>query len=331
MAGLGLAAVAALAVGCGGDDSPSTGAGTAETTQQGGTIGAVLIGNNQYVQCLATGVLEQLQGTPWKFTGLYSDFAAPKEVANFDSMQSKGVDGILDLPVTPQSAARGALNAEQDGTPVVNLAWAQPTSADEVYAARVQIDNLKGGRMIAEWLGENADPGEILVVEGAKGNEFNDQLLQGLREGVAELGAGWSIAGVEQGFYLRDRAITAAQNLMSAHPNAKIVVDFAAEMGVGIASYLEREGRRDVVHVTSDGNPEMASWMKKGYISAVRYYSSAEEGRIGTRLMLDALEGNRSGITQVPMSMETPETIDGALESTPVCYPEHLDEAKAIS
>lgn len=318
--------VAAALAGCA-DDGESD----AVDAQEGGTIGTILIGNNQYVQCLATGVISELEGTPWRFTGLYSDFAAPKEVANFDSMETKGVEGLLVLPVTPQSAARGAISADASGTPVVNLAWAQETSADDVYAARVQIDNIEGGRMIAKWLGENAEPGKILVVEGQRGNEFNDQLLEGLREGVASLGGDWRIAGVEQGLYLRDAAITAAQDLMTAHPDARIVVDFAAEMGVGIASFLEREGRDDIVHVTSDGNPEMASWMEKGYIDAVRFYSSAEEGRIGARLLLDALDGKTSGVTQVPMSMETPDTIEAALEQTPLCYREHLKEARSIS
>ena len=254
----------------------ATSTAAAGAVGEGKTIGLIVIGVNQYVQCLATGVLEELSTTKYNMIGINSVFDPSKEVAGFQTLISRKVDGILVLPVTPQSAARGTLAASKAGIPVVNLAWAKPTAADKIFKARIRIDNLKGGGLIADWIGKNTQPGEIVVVEGLPGNEFNDQLLLGLKTGIAKLGGGWKIAGVQPGAYARDKSITAVQNLLTAHPKAKIVVDFAAEMGAGIASYLERQRLKDIVHITSDANPEMPSWMKKGTIAGVRFYSSAE-------------------------------------------------------
>lgn len=327
-----------LLAGCGDDEAESTAPSKSETTAtaaadampgKGKTIGVTLIGINEYVLGAATGVMKELEAGGYDTKLLSSNFTPDGEIKNFQTFVSQGVDGIITLPVTSASAARGALNAERSGIPTVSLAWASKSPADDILVGRVRLNNLTGGRKIAEWLSQNAEPGEVLLVQGFPGNEFSDDFDQGLAQGLADVGGGWKIVGKVPGQYLRDKAITAAQNLTTAHPKARVIVTSVAEMGVGVASYLERKGAEGFTHVTSDGNLEMIDWMDKGFISADRYFSPATSGVMGARMMRDHLENKKvTPPTDIPESMETPKSIKAKVQKEPLVFDEHLAEAK---
>jgi ABC-type sugar transport system substrate-binding protein len=296
---------------------------------KGKTIGVTLIGINEYVLGAATGVIKELEAGGYDVKLLSSNFTPDGEIKNFQTFVSQGVDGIITLPVTSASAARGALNAEKSSIPTVSLAWASESPADDILVGRVRLNNVTGGKKIAEWLSQNADPGEVLLVQGFPGNEFSDDFDKGLAQGLAEVGGGWKIVGKVPGQYLRDKAITAAQNLTTAHPKARVIVTSVAEMGVGVASYLQRKGAKNYTHVTSDGNTEMIDWMDKGFISADRYFSSATSGEMGAKMMRAHLESDKvTPPTDIPESMETPDTIKAKVDQEPLVFQEHLAEAK---
>ena len=327
-----------LLAGCGDDDSDgeaTAGESTSSTTTpaekpgEGKTVGVTLIGINEYVLGAATGVLKELTEAGYGVKLLSSNFTPDGEIKNFQTFVSQGVDGIITLPVTSASAARGALNAERSKIPTVSLAWASESPADDILVGRVRLNNVTGGKAIADWLSQNAEPGEVLLVQGFPGNEFSDDFDKGLADGLASVGGGWKIVGKVPGQYLRDKAITAAQNLTTAHPNARVIVTSVAEMGVGVASFLQRKGAKDFTHVTSDGNAEMVDWMKKGFISADRYFSSATSGVMGAKMLRDYLENDKvTPPTDIPESMETPETIDAKVAEEPLAFDDYMAEAK---
>jgi ABC-type sugar transport system substrate-binding protein len=317
-----------------------TGGAAGGNVGEGQTIGLVLNGTNPYTQCLVTGILEELKGTGYGFVGVQGDFDSQKEVENFDALIAQGVSGILVLPNTSESAARGTLAADDAGIPVVNLAWAKQSPADDVYVARIRIDNIRGGNMIAEWIGENTEPSEIGLITGVEGNEFSEQLSEGIIAGVEALGGGWTIVEEQAGNWVRDPAIALTEDYLTAHPDLGIIVTYATGMGNGVASYLEREGLTDIVHISSDGDPEALDWLEKGLITALRYYSSAQEGRLGVVLMRDYLEnGTRQEIVDLDMAMVTADDVESVISESPdppnglgpVCYEEFLSEAEKVA
>lgn len=328
--GAGVVVSGSLLAACGGDDEATSGGqADGDLPGQGKTIGFAVNGVNEFTLCLATGIIEASQDAGYDFVGINSNFDAASEPSSFDKLISQGVDGIIVIPVTSQSAARGVMAATQADIPVVHVAWETPTSVDDEYVGRVKVDNVQGGRMIADWLGENAEPGELIVVEGVEGNDNSDHLLEGLTAGVAELGSPWEIVGTQAGNYTRAGAIQAVEALSAAHPNAKIVVDFASEMGVGIASWRERNNLRDMVSVTSDGNLEMKKWLENGWLTADRYYSAARTGVQATEILRRYLEeGERSGIVPTEQLMVTKENVVETQEKLPLCYDQFYEEAE---
>ncbi len=329
-----------LLAGCGGDDEKATTAAAGTQTEasaaagkagEGKTIGLNLIGVNEYVTGVASGVLKSLIPEGYEVKILSSNFTADDEVKNFQSFISQKVDGIITLPVTSASSGRGTLMADKAGIPTVSLGWNEGDPADDLYAGRLRYNYTRDTQLIADWLKDNVDPGvETVIVQGAPGNPTSDQ-FDLVEEKINALGNGWKVVGKTPGQYLRDKSITAAENLFTANPKTKVVITAAAEMGVGVASYLERKGLDDVTHVTTDGNEEMVDWMKKGFISSSLFLSSGTQGAMGGDLMRKRLEENAPNAdpVDIPMSMETAETIDKALEEQPMSFEEFLPQVKS--
>jgi ABC-type sugar transport system substrate-binding protein len=297
----------------------------------GKTIAVITNGFNVYPRYLATGVRKALEGTGYKCIGRQSGFDTEREVDNFEEMVALGVDGIVVMPHTIESAERGYRAAKNAGIPIVNLLWYGPSAVDDAFVGRVQLPNDRDGRRIAKWVTENTNPGDILLVESVLGQGFSEAFTKSLEVGLATYGGGkWRIVARDQGFYDRFKAKKAVERMLSEHPNAKIIIDYAAEMAIGIATYLAQNDRRDIVTITSDAVEEMVPWMKRGWITATRYYSPAAHGLTGARLLRDYLENDRKpdGVVEVEVADEvvTKDNLDKWLERQPLLYEEYMAE-----
>lgn len=325
--GAGLLFSGSVLAACGGDDSPVGGGESA-----GGKIGLTLNGVVPYTQCVTTGAYKALDGTKYELLVLDSQFDTSKELSNMQSLISQRVKGIVIQPNTTQSVTRGALLAQRADIPVTDCLVPGPFPGDKHLVGVVNPQNERGGEMIAEWLIETVpDGGEVIVVQGVLGQGFSEQLDKGLDKGFAKAGGKFKVVTRQPGNFDRKTAIDVTQNALKAHPDAKIIVDYAAAMGNGISSYLSGAGRDDVVHVTSDADDELLKWIKTPYCRATRYYSAAQTGELAMMKLLEVVEGNKDRAepysSDIELSIRTKEDIDQAV---PFCYDEYKDKVKSI-
>ena len=265
-------------------------------------------------QNLATGVLHALAGTSYKFVGAQANFDSKAEVTNLQNLLSQNPSALLIIPNTVAGASRGALQAKRQGIPVVNLLWSGKTSADSAYVGVVRVDNTKGGRLIADYLGKNVQSGKVLVVIGVPGQGFSEEITSGLKAGLAKY-PGLTIADSQPGFFTAGPAVKVVKNMLTAHPDAVAIVDYAAGMGDGIAAYQKAHKISNIEHITSDGDAAMLPFLKDGkYLTADRYYSSAQEGVVGTMIMRNFLEKGqkpKSFVTELYQGMVTKKNLAG--------------------
>jgi ABC-type sugar transport system substrate-binding protein len=300
------------------------------TVGNGKTIALSLNGFNVYDQQLATGVLQVLAGTAYKFKGLQGNFDSKAEVTNLQNLVAQNPAGLLIIPNTVAGASRGALAAKRAGIPVVNLLWSGKTSADSAYVGVIQVDNKVGGALMADYLGKKVKSGKILVVIGVPGQGFSEDITAGLEVGLKKY-PGLQIADSQPGLFTAGPAQKAVQNMLTAHPDAKAIVDYAAEMGNGIAQYLKARKITNVEHITSDGNTAMIPWLKQGtYLSACRYYSSGQEGLIGCTMMRKYIEKQQKPakfVTSLYQKMVTKANLKG---QPPLTYDKYMSIVKKI-
>lgn len=318
--------------------TPAATTGGATTTAaaaigDGKSIGLSMNGFNGYNQAMATGFLQALEGTQYEPVAYQANYAPRDEVSNFDTLISKGVAGIVCIPTTVQSANRAILNAKAANIPVVNMLWVEPTAADDACVARMQIDNIKGGQLLADWITKNTDPGEVVVVTGVPGQGYSDQFSTGLEQGLKGIGQGkWKIVGTQPGLFARTEGIKAAENLTTAHPNAKIIVDYGGDMCFGICSWIKQNNRTDLIHCTGDGEQPMVQLLKDKTLHVMRYYTGAELGFVGTKLLRDFIENGKKpdDIVQASQAIVTLDNVEEWLQKVPAIYPNHLAEAQKL-
>jgi ABC-type sugar transport system substrate-binding protein len=281
---------------CGSDDDDGGGGGGSGKPGSGQTLALSLNGFNTYDQDTAEGVLKAMQGTGYKLIGAEAAFDATKEVDNIRQLVARQPDGLIVLAASAEGAARGAADAKRKGIPVVAQIWF-PVSEEidsAAYDAALQLDTREGGRITVDFIAKDqgVTEGKILEITGLDAQPFSEGYKQGLREALEEY-PGLEVAASQQGFYTADGAVKALRPMLSANPDAKIIIDYAAEMGNAIAQELERRGRKDILHVTSDGNDAMIPWLKKddgAYMKGDRWFSPAEQGIASVNILRAKLE-----------------------------------------
>jgi ABC-type sugar transport system substrate-binding protein len=295
---LGATMLAGMA-GCGGDDDDSSSGGGdgGGKPGEGKTIALSLNGFNTYDQDTAEGCLKALDGTAYKFIGAEAAFDAKNEVDNINQLVARQPDGLIILAASAEGAARAASQAQRAEIPVVTSIWF-PVSpdVDSVYYAATQLDTDEGGRLTIDYIANDLGitEGQILEITGLDAQPFTEGYKQGLRKAI-EGQPGLEVVASQQGFYTADGAIKALRPMLSAHPDAKIILDYAAEMGVAIAQELERNNIKDIVHITSDINDRANEWLKKddgAYLKGARWFSPGSEGIVNTTILRNKLEKN---------------------------------------
>lgn len=278
-----------------GDDSDDGGGGSGQPGS-GKTLALSLNGFNTYDQDTAEGVLKAMQGTGYRLIGAEAAFDATKEVDNIRQLVARQPDGLMVLAASAEGAARGSAEAKRKGIPVVAQIWF-PVSKEvdsAAYDAALQLDTREGGKITIDFIAEDqgVTEGKILEITGLDAQPFSEGYKQGLRDALKAY-PGLEVAASQQGFYTADGAIKALRPMLSANPDAKVIIDYAAEMGNAIAQELERRGRKDILHVTSDGNDAMIPWLKKAggvYMKGDRWFSPAEQGIASVNILRALLE-----------------------------------------
>lgn len=312
--------------------APSEAPSEAPAVGSKGTIGISVPVNNEFCQCMVSGMIQAANAAGYDVEITQGNFDDNDILADFDALIAKKVNGIVVLPASDNSSSKGTLAADAAGIPVVNAGWFTETPADAVWVGRLRVDVAAGAKMIAEWIGANTQPGEVVFVSGAPGLPTNIAFEESLGPAIDALGGGWKLVGTEPGFYSREGGITAIENLMTAHPKAKIAVALSADMADGVVKWMKDNSRDDLVLISGDSDLALVDNMKSGAIKADLYWGPAEQGIAAIKLLIDYLENGtkQTDITPIPISMETADTIETTIQTRPICVQDYLEQAAAM-
>lgn len=291
-----------------------------------GVIGVTLNGVNDYAKQLATGVYQAFKGTAYTIEVASDNYDAGTELTNAEALISKGAVGIVGLAVTAESAASAAQAAQAAKIPYANSLWPGASDADKYFTAVAALDSVKGGTLIGEYLKTTLPAGgKICVVQGIVGQGFSELIDKGLDASIA--GSKFKVVAREQGFFDRTKAVAVVETAFQANPDLAVIVAYSASMSDGIAQWLKDNGKDTVLHVSSDADEEMITWIKTPYLKASRYYSAAQTGLIAGQGLLKALKGEKPDFkTEVDQVMATADNIDDVVAKNPFVYAEFKDK-----
>lgn len=199
----------------------------------------------------------------WDLVATDAAGSAAKQVADVDSMIAQGVDAIFLPPREEKPLIPAVMKAKAAGIPVFLVDRTVDSSvakAGRDYVAFIGHDLVEQGRLAADWLIENfeGEEGLILELEGTTGSSPANDRKKGFHERIGD-DERFSVVAAQTGDFARDLGRQVTETLLQAHPDANIIFAHNDEMALGAIQALKSAGRSpgdDVVVVSIDGTRE---------------------------------------------------------------------------
>lgn len=211
------------------------------------------------------------------------------EIDLIESMVAQGVKGIAITPTSP--AVQPALDeAVAKGVKVVLIDNDLPEWDGK--SSVVTTDNRKGGQLAGEWLASQLKKGDTLaVLEGVPGVPALDDRVAGMEEGLGD--SGIEIVGKAPTDCDQDKGVSAAADLLTAHPDVTAIYGACGPPVVGAIQAIGNAGRKpdDITLVGFDALPDEVDQILAGKEDASVAQFPAKMGSLGMDTLLAAVQG----------------------------------------
>ena len=224
-------------------------------------------------------------------------------VAQNDAIENyiqQGVKGILVAAIDVNGIMPAVKEAAAANIPVIAIDAVLPAGPQ---AAQVGVDNIEGGRIIGkyfvDYVQKEMDGKARVGIVGALNSAIQNQRQKGFEE-TLKSNPNITIANVVDGQNVQDKAMTAAENLITGNPDLTAIY----ATGGAIAA-VENQGRQKDIKVFGwDLTAKAISGIDGGYVTAVLQQDPEKMGAEA----LNALNSITSGKT-VPKTILVPATV----------------------
>ncbi|MDR2020734.1 MAG: sugar ABC transporter substrate-binding protein [Treponema sp.] len=215
-----------------------------------GFVGMTL--NNEYHITLANGAKEKA-----KELGVNIDVQAGDQHASADqqltiieNMLANNVDGIILVPSSSEGLESALRKCKEKGIPVINA----DTRLNPVIVEAVGLEipfygtnNYEGAKLAGQYAAQSLPAGAVTaILTGIEGHQNTTDRLNGFKDGagsaikvVAEQTANWEV----------DQGYTAAQNIISAHPDLQLFFCSNDNMGIGALRAIQETDKQDQIKI----------------------------------------------------------------------------------
>jgi len=170
--------------------------------------------------------------------------------------------------------------AAQAGIPIFMFNMPVALSENPYYVANVGYDQYEAGRLMGLYVAETygKKPTNLVIIEGLPG-VHNQQRLAGFKAGLGD-NPNIKIVASQPGDWVRDRAQSVMENLLTAHPGGiDVVWGMYDEMALGALAAIRGRGLQDKIAVLGyDNTPDAYEAIKRGEMAATVDTASKEMG-----------------------------------------------------
>lgn len=235
-------------------------------------------------------------------------------------------------PITGNNLVQGLAAVGAKDVPVVNID--RPVDAEAAKAAGVDIatyigtDNVEAAELAGQYMVDRVGAGTVAIIGGVSGDETSNDRISGFTNSA---GGALNILPVVAADWNRQQALTAATDLMTAHPD--LVGIFAAndDMGLGAVRAVRDAGKSAAITVISlDGNTEAIESVASGGLSATVAQYPYAVGQLGVQAC-EALVAGKEVPTEVksPVALVTAADAQKALDAFPQPFVEYENPLEA--
>lgn len=210
-----------------------------------------------------------------------------QQIAMFESMLEKKVDGILIVPCGSKEIASSVEKANAAGIPVICL----DTNAEGgTVASFIGTNNFNGGKLAGEWIGNNIKTGKVAIITGTPGNKTHEDRVNGFKEGIGAFKDLTIVGDALPAYSERAQGMTQAETLLSAYPDLAAIYCTNDQMALGAGEAVKAAGKTGKIAIVGfDGAPEAAQGIIDGLISASVAQKPGGMGEMGVKAMYDLI------------------------------------------
>lgn len=269
--------------------------------------------------------LEDLYGVKWKWeksspTGNFN--AVEQQISTVQTWASRKFDAVLICTganfATMQSVYKSAMDS---GTGIFQ--FNQPVELypiDDVNTiSNIGYDNrwqsgYIAGKFIADTL---KGQGKVIKIMGPAGSDWTKAREIGFGKAMAE-NPGITIVGSADGGYLRDKGLSAAQDLLTKYPDVNAIYGENEDMALGASQAVDAAGKKQwdgtegIVIVGADGLKSGMEAIRAGKLTASVDVNSVDNGRQMIDIVFQslALKNFVPKVSNVPTHLVTKDSVD---------------------
>jgi ABC-type sugar transport system substrate-binding protein len=306
------------------DDSAATdsSSGVSDTAK----VGAIIKGlDNPFFQAMEDGIKAQASSDGVKVTvqaaASITDTTGQGE--KLTAMAGQDFNCFVVNPISGNNLVQGLAQIARKGTPIVNIdspvdhAAADAAGAD--IATYIGTDNESAGSKAGEEMVKTVSSGEVALIGGIAGDVTSGARLDGFKQGVDGT---LTVVQTVAADWERQKALTAATDIMRAHPNLKGFFAANDDMGLGIARAVANAKMTGQIAVISvDGNRDALEAVKAGELTATVAQYPYAIGSMGLQACEAAVAGKALPKNiQAPTALVTKDVADQAIAKFPAPF-----------
>lgn len=334
---LAMVATGSLVTACGSSGSSSPGSGTGSGSS-GGKTGVVIKGlDNPFFQAMEQGVNEQAkaQGTSVTVQAASSITDTSGQADKLNAMALQNYACYVVNPISGTNLIQPLVTVQQHHKPIVNID--NPVDPKAASAAGLKIatyvgtNNIDAGKLAAQEMTKLLPSGgQVALIGGIAGDVTSQARLTGFSSGAA---GKFSVVQTVAADWDRQKALTAATDVLRAHPGLKGFFVANDDMALGVVRAIADAGKAGQVKVVSvDGIKDALTSIQSGGLSATVSQYPYAIGQMGMEACKAAAEGKSlPGNVTAPIALITKANAAKALSSFPKPFVSYSDPYKSLA
>ncbi len=321
-----LAVVMMAVAACGGSQ------GSSSSSSGNGQVAAVIKGlDNPFFQAMQQGIQDQAKAQSTNVT-VQAATSITDTTGQADKLQAvagQNYGCFLVNPISQTNLVQPLVPVSQSGKPIVNID--NPISPDAAKSAGLKIstyigtDNVNAGKMGASEMAKLLPSGgDVARIGGIAGDVTSQARLNGFQQGVP---SNIHIVQTVAADWDRQKALTAAGDILRARPGLKGFFVANDDMGLGVSRAIADAGKQDQVQVVSvDGIQDALKAVQAGTLSATVSQYPYTIGAMGMEACKAAMLGKTlpTNVT-APVLVVTKDNAAQALASFPKPFASYPD------
>lgn len=287
------AATALLLAACGDDGGSGSGSGSGDGDVR---IAAVIKGlDNQFFQAMRDGIdaRSRADGVNTTVQAASNITDTTGQADKLTAMAQQGYSCFVVNPISGTNLVQGLARVAREKVPIVNID--SPVDAGAAKQAGVTIatyigtDNTSAGKLAGEQMLKAVSGGKVALVGGIAGDVTSGQRLDGFSQAVS---GKLTVAQTVAADWERQKALTAATDIMRANPDLAGFFVANDDMGLGVARAVANAGKTGEVAVISvDGNKDALEAVRAGELTATVAQYPYAIGEMGVQACEAAVKG----------------------------------------